>query len=187
MIKRKTRHGIIFLAALSIIVWLLPKSSSDSVNEPPAQLDTRLNYALRDFSGQLLDKEGNITLQISSPLLRKVAQSEVAIIKSPQIRIKQADQQWHITSESAIITADREYISLIGDVNMLRLNEANGETLKITTRDVMLSVTPRTASTESFVTIIQDGDRLNALGMNLNMINDNFELLNDVRAHYDIP
>jgi LPS export ABC transporter protein LptC len=187
MIKRKTRHGIIFLAALSIIVWLLPKSSSDSVNEPPAQLDTRLNYALRDFSGQLLDKEGNITLQISSPLLRKVAQSEVATIKSPQIRIKQADQQWHITSESAIITADREYISLIGDVNMLRLNEANGETLKITTRDVMLSVTPRIASTESFVTIIQDGDRLNALGMNLNMINDNFELLNDVRAHYDIP
>ena len=70
---------------------------------------------------------------------------------------------------------------------MLRLNETNGETLKITTRDVMLSVTPRTASTESFVTIVHDGDRLDALGMNLNMINDNYELLNDVRAHYDIP
>jgi LPS export ABC transporter protein LptC len=187
MIKRKTRHGIIFLAALSIITWLLPKSSSDPVNEPPARLDTRLNYSLRDFNGQLLDKQGNINLQISSPLLRKVAQSEVATIKSPRIRIKQADQQWHITAESAIITADREYVSLIGDVNMLRLNEISGETLKITTRDVMLRVTPRTASTESLVTIVQYGDRLDALGMNLDIINDNFELLNDVRAHYDIP
>ncbi len=130
---------------------------------------------------------GNISLQISSPLLRKVAQSEVTTIKSPQIQIKQADQQWHITAESAIITADREYVSLIGDVNMLRLNEISGETLEITTRDVMLRVTPQTASTESFVTIIQYGDRLDALGMNLDMINDNFELLNDVRAHYDIP
>ena len=187
MIKRKTRHGIIFLAVLSIITWLLPKSSSDSFNQPPARLDTQLNYALWDFNGQLLDKQGNINLQISSPLLRKVAQSEVATVKSPQIRIKQADQQWHITAESAIITADREYISLIGDVTMLRLNEISGETLKIITRDVMLKVTPRTASTESFVTIIQYGDRLDALGMNLDMINDNFELLHDVRAHYEIP
>ncbi len=187
MIKRKTRHGIIILAVLSIVTWLLPNSSSDSVNQPPARLDTQLNYALWDFKGQLLDKEGNISLQISSPLLRKVAQSEVATLKSPQIRIKQADQQWHITAESAIITADREYISLIGDVNMLRLNEISGETLKITTRDVMLRVTPRTASTESFVTIVQNGDRLDALGLNLDMINDNFELLKDVRAHYDIP
>ena len=186
MIKRKTRHGIIILTVLSIITWLLPRSSSDSVNQPPARLDTQLNYALWDFKGQLLDKQGNINLQISSPLLRKVAQSEVATIKSPQIRIKQVDQQWHITAESAIITADREYISLIGDVNMLRLNEISGETLNIKTRDVMLRVTPRTASTESFVTIVQYGDRLDALGLNLDMINDNFELLNDVRAHYDI-
>jgi LPS export ABC transporter protein LptC len=145
------------------------------------------NYALRDFNGQLLDKQGNINLQITSPLLRKVAQSAVGTIKSPQILIKQADEQWHITAESAIITADREYVSLIGDVYMLRLNEISGETLEITTRDVMLRVTPRTASTESFVTIAQYGDRLDAVGMNLDMINDNFELLNDVRAHYAIP
>jgi len=187
MIKRKTRHGIIFLTSLSIITWLLPRNTSDPVNEPPARLDTRLSYALRDFNGQLLDKQGNLSLQISSPLLRKVAESEVGTIKSPDIRINQADQQWHITAESAIITADREYVSLIGDVDMLRQNQISGETLEITTRDVMLRVTPRTASTESLVTIIQFGDQLDAVGMNLDIANDNFELLNDVRAHYDIP
>ena len=186
MIKRKTRHGIFFLAALSIIIWLLPQSSSDPVDEPPERLDTRLNFSMRDFNGKLLDKQGNVKLQISAPLLRKVAQSEVGTIKSPRIRIKQDDQQWHISAESAIITADREYVSLIGDVNILRRNEISGETLNITTRDVMLRVTPRTASTESLVTIVQHGDRLDALGMNLDMINNSFELLNDVRAHYDI-
>ncbi len=187
MIKRKTRHGIILLTALSIITWLLPRNSSDSENEPPERLDTRLSYALFDFNGQLLDRQGNINLQITSPILRKVAESEVGTIKSPEIWINQAEQQWHITAESAIITADREYVSLIGDVNMLRRNQISGETLEITTRDVMLRVTSRTASTESLVTIVQFGDRLDAVGMNLDMINDNFELLNDVRAHYDLP
>ena len=186
MIKRKTRHGIFFLTVLSITIWLVPKNSSDPVDEPPERLDTRLNFSLRDFNGQLLDKQGNVKLQISSPLLRKVAQSEVGTIKSPSIRIKQDDEQWHITSESAIITADREYVSLIGNVNILRQNEISGEKLEIATRDVMLRVTPRTASTESFVTIVQYDDRLDALGMNLDMISNSFELLNDVRAHYDV-
>jgi LPS export ABC transporter protein LptC len=187
MIKRKTRHGIIFLTALAIIFWLLPKGSSDPLIEPPLRLDTRLDYSLRDFNGKILDKQGNIKLQISSPLLRKVAQSEVGTVKSPRIQIKQDDLQWRITAESAIITADREYVSLNGDVNILRQNEISGETLKIHTRDVMLRVTPRTASTESFVTIVQYNDHLDALGMNLDMINNNFELLNNVRAHYETP
>jgi LPS export ABC transporter protein LptC len=187
MIKRKTKRGIVFLTVLTIITWLVSKNPSDPFNEPPARLDTRLNYAMRDINSQLLDKQGNINLQIASPLLRKVAQSEVGTMQNPQIRINQGDQQWHITAESAIITADREYVSLIGDVNMLRLNKINAQTLEIDTRDVMLKVTPRTASTESFVTLLQYGHRLDARGMNLNLNNDNYELLDNVRAHYDIP
>ncbi len=178
---------MIILALLAAATYLLARNPSNTVNQPPARLDTRLDYALRDFTGRLLDKEGNTNLQISSPLLRKNAQSEVGTVKSPEIHIKQEDQQWHIMAESAIITADREFVSLIGDVYILRRNEISGETLEITTRDVILRVTPRTASTESLVTIVQEDDRLDALGMNLDMRNNSFELLNEVRATYDIP
>ncbi len=59
MIKRKTRHGIFFLAVLSITIWLVPKNSSVPVDEPPERLDTRLNFSLRDLTGQLLAKHGN--------------------------------------------------------------------------------------------------------------------------------
>ena len=178
---------MIILALLAAATYLLARNPSNTVNQPPARLDTRLDYALRDFTGRLLDKEGNTNLQISSPLLRKNAQSEVGTVKSPEIHIKQEDQQWHIMAESAIITADREFVSLIGDVYILRRNEISGETLEITTRDVILRVTPRTASTESLVTIVQQDNRLDALGMNLDIRNNSFELLNEVRATYDIP
>jgi LPS export ABC transporter protein LptC len=187
MIKRRTRRGIYVLAVLAIASGLVSRNPSDSTEKPLARIDTRLNYALHDFEGRLLDELGNINLEISSPVLRKNAESEVGTIESPVIRIQQENELWYISAESAIITADREYVSLIGKVEMSRQNELTGETLEISTRDVMLNITPRTASTESLVSINQAGDHLEALGMNLDMINDSYELLENVQAHYDIP
>jgi len=187
MIKRRTRRGIYVLAVLAIASGLVSRNPSDSTEKPLTRIDTRLNYALHDFEGRLLDELGNINLEISSPVLRKNAESEVGTIESPVIRIQQENELWYISSESAIITADREYVSLIGKVDMLRQNELTGETLEISTRDVMLNITPRTASTESLVSINQAGDHLEALGMNLDMISDSYELLENVQAHYEIP
>jgi len=52
---------------------------------------------------------------------------------------------------------------------------------------VVLNVTPRTAMTETDVSIRQQGDRLDAVGMKLDMVNERYELLNEVRAHYQTP
>jgi LPS export ABC transporter protein LptC len=175
------------MAILAIASGLMSRNYSGSEEKPLSRIDTRLNYALHDFEGRLLDDMGNIKMEISSPVLRKNAESEVGTIEEPVIRIQQENDLWYISSESAIITADREYVSLIGRVDMLRQNELTGETLEITTRDVMLNITPRTASTESQVSIKQASDHLEALGMNLDMINDSYELLENVQARYDIP
>jgi LPS export ABC transporter protein LptC len=187
VIKRKTRHGILLLSSLAVISWLLTRDPAETGETPPASVDTRLNYAMWDFTAVLLDDEGRVNLQIDSPKLRKNALSEIGTVESPQILIQQDKEEWHITAESAIITADREHVSLVGDVNMLRMNYLTSETMVIITQDVMLNVTPRTASTESEVSILQAGDRLDALGMRLDMMNDSFELLENVRAHYAIP
>ena len=74
---------MIILALLAMATFLLARDPSKPGNQPPARLDTRLDYALRDFNGRLLDKEGKLNLQITSPLLRKNAQSEVGTVKSP--------------------------------------------------------------------------------------------------------
>jgi len=187
MIKRSTKRGIFVLTLVAIASWMMSQNPIDQGSEPRAAVDTRLNYALRDFEGRLLDDQGNISLEISSPVLRKNAESEVGTLESPVIRVQQENELWYISAESAIITPDREFVSLIGSVDMLRVKRNSSETLEITTRDVMLRITPRTASTESLVTIIQPGDRLDALGMNLDMINDSYELLEDVQAHYEVP
>ena len=55
------------------------------------------------------------------------------------------------------------------------------------TSDVVLDVTPRTAETAAEVRITQQSDWLRAAGMRLDMINEHYELLNDVTAHYETP
>jgi len=187
VIKRRTSRGIFVLLALAVGSWFLTRGTDGPVRKPFSEIDTRLNYALYDFEGHLLDDHGQISLELSSPVLRKNAASEVGTIEQPVVRIQQENEEWYIEAESAIITADREDVSLQGSVNMLRTNKTTGEVLEITTRDVMLKVTPRTASTDSLVTLVQSGDRLDAVGMNLDMRTNSYELLDDVRAHYELP
>lgn len=186
MIRRRTRHGILVLAALAVLSWLLSRPAELIEDAPVEGLDTRLNYALHEFRGRLLDERGETRLEISAPLLRNDASSGIGTVEKPDIRIQQDNEEWYITAESAVIAADREHITLSGEVNMVRRNEITGDRLDIATRDVVLDVTPRTASTDAQVRIRQNRDRLDAYGMRLDIVNDRFELLNEVRAHYEV-
>jgi len=187
VIQRRTRRGIVLLALLASLSWFLSRESADVEARPVRKFDTRLNFALYDFAGRLLDTEGAIKLQFQAPVLRSNALSGVGTIESPEIRIQQEDEQWYITAESAIITADQEHVSLIGDVNLERANKNTGELVEISTKDVMLNITPRTASSDSEVKIRHMNDRLDATGMRLDLVSNSFELMKDVRAYYEIP
>ena len=186
MSKRRTRRGILLLALLAALTWLLSEEAAEPEAKTMAGLDTQFNYALFDFQGRLLDDYGKISLEMEAPSLRSNAGSGIGTVQQPNIRIQQEDEEWYITADSAEVSADREHITLQGDVKLLRRNQLTGELLDIKTSEVLLNVTPRTASTESNVQIRHAGDRLNATGMEIDMINDRYELLSEVRAHYEV-
>ena len=186
MIQRRTRQGIILLALLATLSWLSYRESETESDQPAYRPDTRLNFALHDFYGRLLDDNGAIRMQIQAPVLRSSAEDGVSTMESPELRIQQEDEQWYITAESAIITADREIVSLTGDVYLSRQNVLTGELLEVVTKDVLLNITPRTASSDSDVRITHFDNRLDATGMRLDMISNSFELKNNVRGYYEI-
>ncbi len=187
MIRRRTRHGILLLTLLAAFSFYLSIDQVDAPAAPSGKLDTRLNYALYDFDGRLLNADGAINIEMTAPVLRSNAQSGVGTIEQPEIRILQEDERWYIRAESAIITANREHVSMMGDVYLTRRNEVTGKLLEIKTKDVMLNVTPRTASTDAEVSIRQANDRLDATGMKIDMVSNRFELFDDVQAHYETP
>jgi len=187
MIHRKTWQAIIGVSALALFTALMVRSNKEGDAKPLDDLDTRLSYALWDFTGVLLDKQGNMNLRVDAPMLRNRADTQIGTIENPRLRIMEDQEEWYITADSAIITADREFVSLVGRVDLLRRNLETQESLGIQTRDVILNITPRLVSTDAAVSIQQDQDRLDAVGMKLDMINNRYELLNQVRTRYVAP
>jgi LPS export ABC transporter protein LptC len=187
MMRAPTRRGILALAVLAGLSWLVTRQPREAEVDPVKRPNVRLNYALYEFSGRLLDDAGNVSYQIESPELRNDAESGIGTVEAPRIRISEARDHWYIEAESAIISPDREQVMLAGEVFLSRENEITGQLLEISSSDVVLDVTPRTARTEAAVRIRQQGDRVDAVGMRLDLINETYQLLSDVRAHYETP
>jgi len=187
VIRRRTKWGITTLALLAGLSWLGARGTGKPASKPLADLDTRLDYALWNFNALLLDEDGKVNLQIDAPMLRNNASTRIGSVENPRIRILLEKDEWYITADSAIITADRDYVSLVGNVDFLRQNRLSRDILEISTRDVLLNVTPRTASTDAGVSITQEGDEIEAVGMKLDMKTDSYELLERVHAKYAKP
>jgi LPS export ABC transporter protein LptC len=187
MIRRRTLRGIAVLAALAVVSWFLARDPQQTESGPAANLDTRLNYALINFHSDFMDDKGAISVQLEAPFLKNNAASGIGTVDTPDIRVIQGDDIWHITSESAIITSNREFISMVGEVHMTRENRRTGEVLQIDTSDTLLHVTPRIATSDAPVRLHQSDDQLDAVGLKLDMINNSYELLSQVRGTYAIP
>ena len=185
--EAKTKRGVLLLATLALLSWLLARPPREAALDPIDKPDVKLNYALYDFSGRLLNEEGGVNVQIRSPMLRNDAESGVATVDAPEIHIQQEQDRWYIRAESAVISPDHEHVTLAGEVHLSQRDESTGRVMEISSSDVVLNVTPRTAATDAGVSIRQGGDRLDAVGMRLDMIAERYELLHEVRAHYEMP
>ncbi|MDX1556067.1 MAG: LPS export ABC transporter periplasmic protein LptC [Xanthomonadales bacterium] len=181
------QRGILLLTLAAVASFLATHDVKQQSRPAGPTVDTSLNYALIDFEALLLDELGQLAVTIEAPVLRNDASSGVGSVTRPDIFVREGPNEWRITSSAAVVSADREFVSLTGEVNMIRYNTADRDRLEIDTRDLLVNVTPRTASTESRVTIRQGGDRLTATGMKLDLVHDRFELLSDVSAFYDKP
>jgi LPS export ABC transporter protein LptC len=182
-----TRRGILLLALAAVASFLATRDVKQEFERPVSDVDTQLNYALFNFRAMLLDERGRLSVTIEAPELRNNASSGVGTVTRPRIFARETGNEWHIKAESAVVSPDREFVDLTGEVNVVRYNALQADTVEIDTSDLLVAVTPRTASTDAPVRMRQDGDRLTATGMRIDMINDRFELLNAVTAVYETP
>lgn len=181
------QRGILLLALAALASFFATRDMKQELRPRVADVDPSLNYALFDFKASLLDEEGRLAMTIEAPQLRNNASSGIGTVAEPRIFVREAGNDWRIVADSAVVSPDREQVSLAGNVTVVRYNETERDLLEVETRDLLVHVTPRTATTEARVEMRHSGDRLVATGMRLDMINDRFELLNRVQAIYDTP
>jgi len=186
MITRKTRRGIMILVLLTGVSFWATREQGDDAPEPITGLDPRLNYVLRDFELQVYDVNGKTTLNLKAPVLRNNPILELGTIENPLLVLHQQDITWNLTADSATITADKEHVELLGKVYVQRHELLTGELVELNTSELSIEVTPQTAKTFEHVSIFDGINSLNAVGMEVNMMNDTFELKQQVKAIYAV-
>jgi LPS export ABC transporter protein LptC len=186
MITRKTRRGMIALVFLSAISFWISRSQDEDGPAPVSGLDPKLDYVLRDFELQFFDEDGQPTINMRAPVLRNNPDLEMGTIEHPVVRLNQADAVWDISSETATVTADKEHVALLGRVNVRRSEPGTDSWVEMDTRDVQVEVTPQTAVTDQPVSMFDGLNRVNAIGLELDMKSKIFKLKQQVKATYAV-
>ena len=186
MISRKTRRGIVTLVILTGISFWVAREQRDVAPKPLTGLDPKLNYVLRDFELQVFDANGKATLNIQAPVLSNDPVLEIGTIENPLMVLHQQDITWNLTADSATITADKEHVDFSGTVYVQRLELLTGNRVELTTSKVRVEVTPQTANTDAPVSLFDGYNRIDAVGMYLDMMNDTFQLKQQVKAIYAV-
>jgi len=186
MIRRKTSAGILVLASLVALSYWAGRIKSDRVLRPIAGLDTRLDYALRDFEFQFYDLEGQPSAHLTAPVLANQAATGVGEITNPEFDVIHRGNVWNIVAQSATVAPDREHVLLHGDVTMQRSARGPDRQLDVRTSELMLEVNRRLASTDNPVRIEDGADILRAVGFKIDLANDQFTLLDEVQLTYAV-
>ncbi len=186
MIRRQTRTGIVLLRALVAASYCPGREKLDAHKAPARGLDTQLDYALQDFELKFFDRQGRQSIRLTAPVLANYATSGVGEISKPVFDVVHDGNFWKIVAESATVQADREHITLTGDVRMRRHQPDHAGILDIHTSELMLEVTARIAFSDRSVRVEDGSDIMEAVGFRVNMKNDNFQLLDKVKLIYAV-
>jgi len=186
MITRKTQRGITVLVLLGFLTFWISRSQDEPGPAPVAGLDPKLDYVLRDFVLQFYDENGQPTLNMQAPVLRNDPKLQLGTIENPVVRLNQDDAVWDMMADTATVTADKEHVQLIGQVLVKRNEPASGNWVELSTREVQIEVTPQTAVTDQPVSIYDGHNRVDAIGLELDMKTKTYMLKQQVRATYAV-
>jgi len=184
MITRTTRNGIIVLVLLTTLSFWISRSQDKQGPAPVAGLDPKLNYVLRDFELQFFDENGLPTMNLRAPVLRNDPELELGTIEQPVMKLNQADAVWHLSADMATVTADKEHVQLLGQVHVKRQESLSGNHMTLDTRDVQIEVTPQIAQTTQPVHMTDGQNKVDAIGLDLNLKANTFALKQEVKATY---
>ena len=186
MIQRKTQLGIFVLAALVAASYWASRGQKDMGEQPTPGLDTRLDYALEEFEFRFFDTEGRPSARLTAPELANHAESGISEIRRPVFDVMDEGVPWKIIAESATVTADKETVTLSGNVWINRPASDLGGELNINTSELIFEMSPKIARSDRPVQLMQDDDIMEAIGFRVNMKNNRFQLMDRVKLKYAV-
>lgn len=187
MISRSTQRGLALATALAALTWWLMPDEGDEDGDGLEGPDVRLDYALENFEMRAFDEAGAPALRLWSPRLTNEAATGIGRVETPRIEVRRDGFLWNIIAERAIVSDGQDRVFLEGSVHLRRTGSSPADRVDIDTSEVTLVVNDRVARSGAPVRITDPAGELNARGFEVDLIRDEFQLLNDVEGVYVTP
>lgn len=185
MVPARTKRGIAVLSVLlAISIWASRQYGPEEA-DPIEGLDTRFDYTLNNFQLRMYDEDGKPSVTIAAPRLANDAATGIGTIDQPELVVVHEGALWNIMADSATVSDDQEIVNLNGTVLLNRGPRPGITALDITALNVTLKVTPKQAHSAAAVQVNEPGAQLSGIGFELDMTNDQYTLLSDVKGVYE--
>lgn len=183
--KTTTSLLTILIVTLALFVYSVNfiEQAPPFLSTPP-QASQHADTTIQHLSLSVFDSEGRLKYTLESPALSHFDKQEKTALLEPRIHLYQQDKSpWSISAQQGLIQ-DGDIITLQGDVLIKGKQEKSLSDIDVRTETLTLLTTERLAKTNAKVHIVAPNSRLEAMGLQADLLHDTLTLPAQVQGTY---
>lgn len=182
------RKNLYIIATALLLVALGNWLSEVRVKQVDPQLQGKSealhDYYITDFSAMALDQQGLPQHQLQAAQLSYFTDSETTQLTKPTLQVYEGKKVvWQIVAEQGEIHQQQDEVVLQGKVRLVQKTEESP--LRLSTSLLKIHPQQGRAETDRAVTLLQGGNRIDAVGMQMEQESQRLLLLSQVRGQYE--
>lgn len=146
---------------------------------------TQLNYFLNGVTITAMDPDGNTQHRLQAERVEHFEESDTTRLHHPKLELYEQQQlAWRVEAQQGEVNPQADEVQLQGEVLLQQL-ATRGETVRLATTALQLQPKRGRAETDQPVTLTQGGNRIDAVGMEIEQKSRRLLLLSQVRGRYE--
>lgn len=173
---------VIFFAIAIIAWWSTTGNFVDNNLFHPAKSKRYVKIFMNDFEMTAMNDSGIPAYTLNGKHLERYNDSDETRIEQPVFHLLDAEKQWKVHADFALVNDKKNTIQLQSNVVMQQQNFEPAITIR--TQKMLIHTKTQIAQTQAQVDITQGESQLTSTGMIYNNITSELELLSSVSGFY---
>lgn len=173
---------VVIIASLSS--WLL-RTVEDRFAVRSSPEKQTADYFMEDFTATAMGTNGEPEYAVSASYLAHFPHNKTVHMRQPYISVfRDQLDPWQLVSNSGVVSDHGKHIELNGEVTMQKGKAGDAKAITLSTFDLAIDTSRKTADTEKNVKLERQGSVLEATGMRIDLEAGILELLSNARGQY---
>ena len=181
----RRRYIVTILTAFALVAYLAFNDSSDGQgNINLSQRDSEPDYIISGIGSERYDGKGRLAQQVDAKLAEHFPTTDETLFTLPSIILREGDRPlWGLKAETGVLKG-AQMLTLQGKVQVVPMGNQNNP-VTLSTENLHIDLNKEIANTDAVVVIESSGSRLQAQGMQFNLVTEQLEFKSNVRGRHD--